>query len=119
MRRPIGITASPLISCDWIGARLSARPDEPMSRTPTAPVTVAGAVVNSNAFLWKEGRTAGEYLKLAGADDVAEELESLSAIFGADELEVDAAAGERCNADRTADSGCRGGEKEESFPTCK
>jgi protein involved in polysaccharide export with SLBB domain len=35
-------------------------------------VTVAGAVVNSNAFLWKPGRTAGEYLKLAGADEAAE-----------------------------------------------
>ncbi|MES1163323.1 MAG: sugar transporter, partial [Rhizobacter sp.] len=35
-------------------------------------VTVAGAVVNSNAFLWKPGRTAGEYLRLAGADEAAE-----------------------------------------------
>ena len=35
-------------------------------------VTVAGAVVNSNAFLWKEGRTAGEYLRLAGADEAAD-----------------------------------------------
>jgi protein involved in polysaccharide export with SLBB domain len=41
---------------------------------PTRPgfVTVAGAVVNSNAFLWKPGRTAGEYLRLAGADEAAE-----------------------------------------------
>ena len=35
-------------------------------------VTVAGAVVNSNAFVWKPGRTAGEYLRLAGADEAAE-----------------------------------------------
>ena len=35
-------------------------------------VTVAGAVVNSNAFLWKPGRTAGDYLKLAGLDEAAE-----------------------------------------------
>jgi protein involved in polysaccharide export with SLBB domain len=35
-------------------------------------VTVAGAVVNSNAFLWKEGRTAGDYLKLAGTDEAAD-----------------------------------------------
>jgi protein involved in polysaccharide export with SLBB domain len=35
-------------------------------------VTVAGAVVNSNAFLWKPGRTAGEYLRLAGPDEAAE-----------------------------------------------
>lgn len=41
---------------------------------PSRPgfVTVAGAVVNSNAFLWKPGRTAGEYLRLAGADEAAE-----------------------------------------------
>ena len=35
-------------------------------------VTVAGAVVNSNAFLWKPGRTAGDYLRLAGADEAAD-----------------------------------------------
>ena len=35
-------------------------------------VTVAGAVVNSNAFLWKAGRTAGEYLRQAGADEAAD-----------------------------------------------
>ncbi len=41
---------------------------------PTRPgfVTVAGAVVNSNAFLWRPGRTAGEYLRMAGADEAAE-----------------------------------------------
>jgi polysaccharide biosynthesis/export protein len=41
---------------------------------PSRPgfVTVAGAVVNSNAFLWKKGRTAGDYLKLAGADEAAD-----------------------------------------------
>ena len=35
-------------------------------------VTVAGAVVNSNAFIWKPGRTAGDYLKLAGIDEAAD-----------------------------------------------
>jgi len=35
-------------------------------------VTVAGAVVNSNAFVWKPGRTAGDYLRLAGADEGAD-----------------------------------------------
>jgi len=35
-------------------------------------VTVAGAVVNSNAFVWKSGRTAGDYLRLAGADEAAD-----------------------------------------------
>jgi hypothetical protein len=33
---------------------------------------VAGAVVNSNAFLWKNGRSAGDYLKLAGIDEAAD-----------------------------------------------
>jgi protein involved in polysaccharide export with SLBB domain len=41
---------------------------------PSRPgfVTVAGAVVNNNAFLWKPGRTAGDYIKLAGLDEGAE-----------------------------------------------
>jgi hypothetical protein len=33
---------------------------------------VAGAVVNNNAFLWKPGRTAGDYVKLAGLDEAAD-----------------------------------------------
>ena len=60
-------------------ATLSALPDVPLEggdriTVPSRPgfVTVAGAVVNSNAFLWKPGRTAGEYLRLAGADEAAE-----------------------------------------------
>ena len=42
---------------------------------PTRPgfVTVAGAVVNDNALLWKPGRTAGDYIKLAGLDQSADE----------------------------------------------
>jgi polysaccharide biosynthesis/export protein len=58
---------------------LAALPDLPLEGgdriiVPSRPgfVTVAGAVVNSNAFLWKPGRTAGEYLRLAGADEAAE-----------------------------------------------
>ncbi|MEY4563962.1 MAG: hypothetical protein RLZZ618_3239 [Pseudomonadota bacterium] len=41
---------------------------------PTRPgfVTVSGAVVNTNAYLWKEGRTAGQYLDLAGIDEGAD-----------------------------------------------
>jgi polysaccharide biosynthesis/export protein len=35
-------------------------------------VTVSGAVVNSNAFLWNGGRTVGDYLRLAGVDEVAD-----------------------------------------------
>jgi hypothetical protein len=33
---------------------------------------VAGAVVNSNAFLWRPGRTVGDYIKLAGLDEGAD-----------------------------------------------
>ena len=35
-------------------------------------ITVAGAVVNNNALLWKPGRTVGDYLKQAGLDEAAE-----------------------------------------------
>ena len=58
---------------------LDALPPVPLSGgdrviVPPRPgfVTVAGAVVNSNAFLWRPGRTAGDYLRLAGADEAAE-----------------------------------------------
>ena len=58
---------------------LAGIPEVPMENgdrivIPARPgfVTVAGAVVNSNAFLWKPGRTAGEYLRLAGADEAAD-----------------------------------------------
>ncbi|CAN5739212.1 hypothetical protein BH11PSE8_BH11PSE8_17770 [soil metagenome] len=54
-------------------------PDVPLENAdrilvPARPgfVTVAGAVVNNNAFVWKPGRTAGDYLKLAGADEAAD-----------------------------------------------
>ena len=60
-------------------ASFDSLPDVPLEGgdriiVPSRPgfVTVAGAVVNSNAFLWKPGRTAGEYLRLAGADEAAE-----------------------------------------------
>ncbi|HEX7441769.1 MAG TPA: SLBB domain-containing protein [Caldimonas sp.] len=58
---------------------LDALPDLPLEHAdrisvPPRPgfVTVAGAVVNSNAFVWKPGRTAGDYLSLAGADEAAD-----------------------------------------------
>jgi protein involved in polysaccharide export with SLBB domain len=35
-------------------------------------VTVAGAVVNSNSFIWKPGRTAGDYIQIAGLDETAD-----------------------------------------------
>ncbi len=54
-------------------------PDVPLDHgdrisVPPRPgfVTVAGAVVNTNAFLWKPGRKAGDYLKLAGTDEAAD-----------------------------------------------
>jgi protein involved in polysaccharide export with SLBB domain len=54
-------------------------PDVPLEKAdriivPSRPgfVTVAGAVVNSNAFLWKPGRTVDDYLKQAGVDEGAE-----------------------------------------------
>ncbi len=58
---------------------IDALPDVPLENAdritvPPRPgfVTVAGAVVNSNAFLWRPGRTAGDYLRLAGADEAAD-----------------------------------------------
>ncbi len=41
---------------------------------PTRPgfVTVAGAVVNSNSFLWRGDRSAGDYLQVAGIDETAD-----------------------------------------------
>ncbi len=54
-------------------------PDIPLENSdrivvPPRPgfVTVVGAVVNNNAFLWRPGRTAGDYLRIAGADEAAD-----------------------------------------------
>jgi polysaccharide biosynthesis/export protein len=54
-------------------------PDVPLENgdrviVPPRPgfVTVAGAVVNSNAFLWKPERNVGDYLRIAGLDESAE-----------------------------------------------
>jgi polysaccharide export outer membrane protein len=54
-------------------------PDVPLENAdrvivPPRPgfVTVAGAVANNNAFLWKPGRKAGDYLRLAGVDEAAD-----------------------------------------------
>lgn len=54
-------------------------PDVPLEHNdriivPSRPgfVTVAGAVANNNAFLWKPGRTAGDYVRLAGLDEAAD-----------------------------------------------
>ncbi|MFG5408831.1 hypothetical protein ABXN37_12975 [Piscinibacter sakaiensis] len=58
---------------------IDALPDLPLEHAdrisvPARPgfVTVSGAVVNNNAFLWRPGRTAGDYVKLAGLDEAAE-----------------------------------------------
>ncbi|MBC7954361.1 MAG: SLBB domain-containing protein, partial [Cytophagales bacterium] len=58
---------------------LSALPGVPLEHAdrivvPARPgfITVAGAVVNNNALLWKPGRTVGDYLKQAGLDEAAE-----------------------------------------------
>ena len=60
-------------------ATIEALPDVPLEHAdritvPPKPgfVTVAGAVVNSNAFLWKSDRTAGDYMRLAGVDESAD-----------------------------------------------
>ena len=35
-------------------------------------ITISGAVVNTNAFIWRAERTAGDYLELAGLDEGAD-----------------------------------------------
>lgn len=61
------------------GDTISSLPDVPLEHAdrimvPARPgfITVAGAVVNNNALLWKPGRTVGDYLKQAGLDEAAE-----------------------------------------------
>jgi protein involved in polysaccharide export with SLBB domain len=58
---------------------LDALPDVPLENAdrisiPPRPgfVTVAGAVANNNAFLWRPGRTAGDYVALAGLEESAD-----------------------------------------------
>lgn len=58
---------------------LEALPDIPLENgdrilIPSRPgfVTVAGSVINPNAFLWKPERTVDQYLKLAGLDETAD-----------------------------------------------
>ena len=58
---------------------LDSLPDVPLEHgdhvsVPSRPgfVTVAGAVANNNAFLWKPGRTAGDYVRLAGVEEAAD-----------------------------------------------
>ena len=58
---------------------IDALPDVPLEHgdrivVPARPgfVTIAGAVLNNNGFLWKPGRTAGDYVRLAGLDEAAD-----------------------------------------------
>jgi protein involved in polysaccharide export with SLBB domain len=58
---------------------IDALPDLPLEHgdrisVPPRPgfVIVAGAVVNSNAFVWRQGRTAADYLRLAGPDEASD-----------------------------------------------
>jgi len=67
------------LELDYARASFEALPDIPLEAgdrisVPPRPafVTVAGAVANNNAYLWKPGRTADDYLKLAGVEDSAE-----------------------------------------------
>jgi polysaccharide biosynthesis/export protein len=60
-------------------ATMDVLPDVPLEHAdritvPPRPgyVTVAGAVVNVNSFIWRPDRTAGDYLKLAGTDETAD-----------------------------------------------
>jgi len=61
------------------GDTITSLPDVPLEHAdrivvPARPgfITVAGAVVNNNALLWKPDRTVGDYLKQAGLDEAAE-----------------------------------------------
>ncbi|MBC7993682.1 MAG: SLBB domain-containing protein [Rhizobacter sp.] len=74
--QPNGRIALELLPSDTTIATL---PDVPLEHAdrivvPARPgfITVAGAVVNNNALLWKPGRTVGDYLKQAGLDEAAE-----------------------------------------------
>jgi len=74
--QPNGRIALELRPEDTAAASLPNVPLEHADRiiVPARPgfITVAGAVVNNNALLWKPGRTVGDYLKQAGLDEAAE-----------------------------------------------
>lgn len=67
------------LELDYEKTSLETLPDVPLDNgdrvvVPARPafVTVTGAVANNNAFLWKPGRTAGDYLKVAGSEETAD-----------------------------------------------
>lgn len=67
------------LELDPAAATIDALPELPLEdadriSVPARPgfVTVVGAVANNSAFLWKPGRTVGDYVKLAGLDETAE-----------------------------------------------
>jgi protein involved in polysaccharide export with SLBB domain len=74
--QPNGRIALELEPDDKTLAALPAVPLDHADRivVPARPgfITVAGAVVNNNALLWKPNRTVGDYLRQAGLDEAAE-----------------------------------------------
>jgi polysaccharide export outer membrane protein len=67
------------LELDYEKSSLDTLPDVPLDNgdrvvVPARPgfVTVSGAVANNNAYLWKPGRTAGDYVKLAGTEESAD-----------------------------------------------
>lgn len=74
--RPNGRIA---LELDYERSSIDTLPDVPLDNgdrvvVPARPafVTVSGAVANNNAYLWKPGRTAGDYVKLAGTEEAAD-----------------------------------------------
>ncbi|WP_181178963.1 polysaccharide biosynthesis/export family protein [Methylibium rhizosphaerae] len=67
------------LELDYARSSIDTLPDVPLDNgdrilVPARPgfVTVSGAVANNNAYLWKPGRTAGDYVKLAGTEEAAD-----------------------------------------------
>ena len=67
------------LELDYDKTNIDTLPDVPLDNgdrivVPARPgfVTVSGAVANNNAYLWKPGRTAGDYVKLAGTEESAD-----------------------------------------------
>jgi protein involved in polysaccharide export with SLBB domain len=67
------------LELDYDRSSMDTLPDVPLDNgdrvvVPARPgfVTVSGAVANNNAYLWKPGRTAGDYVKLAGTEESAD-----------------------------------------------
>ena len=68
----IALELEPVATLDQLPAVPLEHEDQILVPTRPAFVTVAGAVVNNNAFLWKPGKTVGDYIAAAGVDEAAE-----------------------------------------------